>query len=517
MCGIIGLYGDDLNVSVQDKKNFIIEGAIADTVRGYEATGIFSVPRNLKYDPSRIYKKAIAGYDFAQLKQFNKVVDQMGQSIAMVVHNRASTRGHGSVDSNAHPFRFGNITLVHNGTVTNAFQLVATKDRPENIHVDSACVAHAFNHESADDMLPRLQGGYSLVWHDASDNSMHFARNDAKPMFLAFDAKYQVIYFGSELRMVLWLADRNGISISDQVFSLATHTHYIFKNPKKVREIEKRPFVPGRTTPVIVVPPPSNTRTKTTPGIPWEPTKASTTHSAPPMGILGNPPASTPKTGSTTETKHPVQDEKVSAKVAEVLSLPAKVDQRIGQLKALLTQRDMEFGDTVVCIPRQWTPYTTKIREGGELMGAMLCFNKNDPEKKPIYQLFGVSNAEWQSYNSKEIKLEVVNFREKSEFAKEGGIVFVCRLAEEDARQKHLKAGPNVDKDGMVEVGTANKRRATYEWYRAVTDDGCFNCGVALPVSLAHTIHWIGDKDNVPICSFCSDNEQILGTLVNVH
>lgn len=529
MCGIVGIYGDDLNVNTHDKKNFLIEGAVVDSVRGYEATGIFSMARNTKSDGHRLYKRALAGYDFVQLKQFNKIVDQMSSSIGMVVHNRASTRGHGGLDSNSHPFRHGHITLVHNGTVTNAPTLVPKKDQPDNIQVDSSYVAHAFAHESPEDMLPRLQGGYSLVWHDSTDNTLHFARNDAKPMFIAFDETREVIYFGSEVRMITWLCDRNNIKIQKDIFSTTPYVHYVFRDPKKVREIQKFPFVLGRlpTKQAPLKQLPALSTSTTTPTIP----SASTTKTEPKIWLPSSQEAVvTPGIGKDLIGK--TSTSTVHESVGKVLQLPAKTEERINQLNTLLMSAGLVPGKNVVGIPRSWAPYNSKGVQS--LTGIMTCYRQGDESKKDIFQVFNVSEERWRNeFSGNRIAvLEVVNFRDKS-LDNGQEFMFVCRIAEgkaskhpdaaeggaaneEEPRtilQKAMAARPH----DYIQVGTSRKRHVHINHFRRLTNDGCYNCLCSLPEHLATTIMWIGKDDDKPLCAVCSTDMQIVTSMANVH
>jgi hypothetical protein len=576
MCGIFGIYGDDLNVSPINKKNLIIEGTIADTVRGYESTGIFNIGRN-KNDPDRIYKRALPGYDMVQLKQFNRVVDQMHTSIAMVVHNRATTRGN-TTDSNAHPFHYGDITLVHNGTVYNAENLVPKKEHPEHIQVDSAYVAHALSLENPEDILPKLNGPFSLVWWDSTLKTLNFARNEQKPMFIAFEKDRNTVLFGSEVRMITWLAGRNDIKLQNEIFETDPNVHYEFAHPKNVRGIRKIPFVPGwkkqgdtRTTsklPAVQAPKESTTT-------PWEPTKTTptTTTSSSTQGT-GTVPTSSPAYYD--KTSNPVEAEVVADATVPALMRETKSDERKTKLIDMMNSQGLGKGEQVLLIPRVWRPYRMPIsdqisRHEGNTYGVMSCYKHGDDKKVVRYQVFGISAKQWRTeFNgNKACIAQIINYREKAEF-EDIGPVFVCTVRE-DLQQKHahrvleeetaqapagggtgasddvagcvvntetgevrklpLVGGDKLDATLLkktvgeavgkrqprnIYVGTARKRWVPIDWYRAVTNDGCYNCSCPLPEQIANTIMWIGDDDNIPLCEVCQGNEVILEAMKTV-
>ena len=104
MCGLVGIASTVLNVN--DKKCFsqLLE---VDAVRGHHSTGIFGVGKGY----SDMYKRALNSQDFLQLKRADDIINHTKVNV-LVGHNRWATKG--AVNHrNAHPFKHGNITLVH--------------------------------------------------------------------------------------------------------------------------------------------------------------------------------------------------------------------------------------------------------------------------------------------------------------------------------------------------------------------------------------------------------------------
>jgi hypothetical protein len=65
-----------------------------------------------------------------------------------------------------------------------------------------------------------LRGAFALVWYDDIDESLNFARNNDRTLFLATIKNSQSILYASEKGMIEWLAQRNSIEI-DEIKPLA--------------------------------------------------------------------------------------------------------------------------------------------------------------------------------------------------------------------------------------------------------------------------------------------------------
>jgi hypothetical protein len=89
----------------------------------------------------------------------------------------------------------------------------------------------AMANEGASKTLPRLEGGYSLVWHDANESTVNFARNDDKPMYMCWGPEKESLFWASEPGMLHWLMVRNNIYPPKDchITSLPIHTHIKFK------------------------------------------------------------------------------------------------------------------------------------------------------------------------------------------------------------------------------------------------------------------------------------------------
>ncbi len=535
MCGIIGLYGKSTNFYPQAKKNFIFEGLIADTVRGFDSTGMVLLPSEAK-EGVRIYKRDLAGYDFVQQKHTNRLIDQINTSIGIIGHNRSATKGNVS-DRNAHPFKHGHITLVHNGTVHNAQSLVDKKDQPDGLIVDSEYVTHALSMESADDILPKLTGGYSLVWFDEEDRSLHFARNDAKPMFIAFDAKDEQIYFGSEAEMIVWLCSRNNLPIENPIFRTTPSVHYIIKNPQKVREIEKRPFSQGQSATFkdrMKQAGLTGTGLKNIPAM-WAPTKgqmtpSTTKHSGPFAEMaakeVDRQSGSTDGAGKGYVAQDgegdSYQKETICAGDASGIKKEA-VGDRLEELTKVLMDHNVS-GNMIVARALRWYAYQTRPNEEIQNIGWVIAYPTNVAVKPMYLQIFGVTKKRYEEeLKDSAVFLEPVNYRKNRTPTQ-----IVCRIRE-DLQKKHgerLKertsqkdSGGLVDggtKEDWVEIGTSRKRWVNPFEYWDLVRNGCYNCAITLPTD-SDKIMWCGINDDRPVCDDCCDNPQIVEALTYIQ
>lgn len=117
MCGLVGVLSTEINSFQHSYGKFFKQALFADTLRGFDSTGIFVMDTKTMQQPE-VFKKAIAAPDFLQLARTNDLLRDTRDWNIMIGHNRHATKG--SVDHHtAHPFQIGDITLVHNGTINN--------------------------------------------------------------------------------------------------------------------------------------------------------------------------------------------------------------------------------------------------------------------------------------------------------------------------------------------------------------------------------------------------------------
>lgn len=107
MCGIIGYTGKN------DAKDIMLDALELLEYRGYDSAGIAL----LGEEGTHIYKRAGRVKDLRDL-----CAEKDPKGCCGIGHTRWATHG-GVCDENAHPHRFGRITLIHNGIIENYREL----------------------------------------------------------------------------------------------------------------------------------------------------------------------------------------------------------------------------------------------------------------------------------------------------------------------------------------------------------------------------------------------------------
>ena len=216
MCGIIGVASTGL--LVENDKKFFRSALFADQLRGADSTGIFAVGKQT-VPTVDIFKRAMPAADFLEMKRTDQLIGKLGTTRLMVGHNRAATKG--AVDNeNCHPFQFGHITMVHNGTLTNYHKL-PNYTYAEN---DSKLLCRGIAELGLQEAINCIDGAWSLVWHDSTDNTLNFLRNSQRPMAIASNNKRKDLYFASELLMLDWCTARHNISV-DEILNTQVNQH----------------------------------------------------------------------------------------------------------------------------------------------------------------------------------------------------------------------------------------------------------------------------------------------------
>jgi hypothetical protein len=181
MCGLGGILGDDVTLAEVKLMGILNEA------RGKQSTGLYS-PRcdYLKHDSRAT--------SFFTRDEVNEWIEKHRDAGGIMVHTRAATRGHVSVE-NAHPFIYGQVVGAHNGTIF---------DSPHKYSVDSMWAIDLLSQEKPgayQKALGDLAGYYVLVWYDARDCNVYILNwngdisislKDGKVYYssLGIDAKY---------------------------------------------------------------------------------------------------------------------------------------------------------------------------------------------------------------------------------------------------------------------------------------------------------------------------------------
>ena len=233
MCGLVGVVSNSGSLAMLDKRKWLEKAIHVNTLRGADSTGIACISPFGK--EIEVWKKAIAGPDFLQLKRTIDLLDDVDMYRIVMAHNRAATMG-GVIHHNAHPFQRGPITLCHNGT------LFTFNGLDNQIEIDSDAIAEALSRLEAKEVLEKLDGAFALTWHDARDNSFHIARNSDRPLFVGFTQTFKTMIYASED----WMIDgcKGGLTVKEAL-RVPVGKHMIFRGELDLlNEYEEEDFVP---------------------------------------------------------------------------------------------------------------------------------------------------------------------------------------------------------------------------------------------------------------------------------
>lgn len=208
MCGLFGMVG-----YLEHKHKAVLKDLMyLNTLRGKDSTGITAVKRD-RMVVTR--KMTVPGYEFMDMPLFERALTHGDQ--VWMGHGRWRTVGEIN-KSNAQPFEVmddeGNVMLAgtHNGTLNNKWAIEnRLKDKFET---DSEglfnLLADAPDFKEA---IGLLRGAWSLVWWDPTTDSLHFCRNEERPLCYAWSKDHKQLLWASEAWMIINAARRNGLDL----------------------------------------------------------------------------------------------------------------------------------------------------------------------------------------------------------------------------------------------------------------------------------------------------------------
>lgn len=209
MCGIVGMAG---NLNISHGKMFR-DMLIFDSVRGIDSTGVVKVP--LKYastDNTPIMEKDIGLPNNLWELNVSKIFDYKGfpktMGRAFIGHNRAATVGKINV-ANAHPFNFGSVYGVHNGSLRYYKDLEGYTEH----EVDSMCLLQTIAEKGIVHTWKNFTGAAALVWWDDEEQKLNIIRNDERPLWVAYSTNNDAIFWASEEWMIECAAARRGVKL----------------------------------------------------------------------------------------------------------------------------------------------------------------------------------------------------------------------------------------------------------------------------------------------------------------
>lgn len=198
MCGNVGIFNKKGITPVQQG---LFENMLwMDSIRGYHSTGVIAVEG--QGDNYSVIKEAVDGAYFTQTVDWKEFLNAHKNPKILIGHNRWATQGEVN-KQNSHPFSFGHVSGVHNGTLDRQSYLPDS----EKFEVDSENIYWSFYKKGVEWTLERLEGAFALVWYDSKEKCLNFVRNDERPLHIA-ELNDGTIIWGSEKGMLDWLTSR---------------------------------------------------------------------------------------------------------------------------------------------------------------------------------------------------------------------------------------------------------------------------------------------------------------------
>ncbi len=208
MCGIVGMAGN-LNQAC----NTVLRNMVLfDTTRGFDATGLALIGMN-ENEPTVLKNSGLLN-SLVEVDEEEKWIDKKNLKVKRILkmaigHNRAATMGSLEAD-NAHPFTFGNITGVHNGTLRNWDNLANI----EGNDLDSRALIYSISEKGIEWTWKNFNGAAAVVWWDNSDNSLNFIRNSERPLFYVRNEANNALFWASESWIIRQAASLAKVGLS---------------------------------------------------------------------------------------------------------------------------------------------------------------------------------------------------------------------------------------------------------------------------------------------------------------
>jgi hypothetical protein len=230
MCGIVGVAGGDIG----KVENAVFQDLLqVDVIRGPHSTGIAAVH---KAGGSQVFKRALLPPDLFSMKGCKDVFNDYGKNIALIGHNRWATMG--KINAlNAHPFEFDTLVGCHNGTLRNKHKLVDHL----NFETDSEALFHNFEKRGVEETIKEVDGAFALVWATHNDRTLHFLRNDDRPLWYTFSKDNESFFWASERWMLQGVLARHGVE-HHEISKFEKNNHYTLTIPTNVRDREIKDF-----------------------------------------------------------------------------------------------------------------------------------------------------------------------------------------------------------------------------------------------------------------------------------
>lgn len=521
MCGLVGTASSEGMKSRSDRVQFMKMGLDIDSWRGWESTGVALTPENLK-DAPIIYKRALNGRDFIQLKQVDKLFNDLEKFPVAIGHNRAATTGRGNiVDHNAHPFQYGNITLVHNGHIRNTHSLKGAQEGAQCL-VDSSHVAFSMNANGEMETLEQVDGGFVFVWWNQATQLLNVARNTERPFHFAYAERENTLYWASEHTMLLHLM--KDIAIDEDLGILYPKPWNWYQyDLKDLRSYKKIPFVKRQGW------------QKTTQGTHSNVTSMRGRHRGDTTAMNGayagwtdeemeawergefeTPSERIEK--SITDTSKKAEDAAEIDEIRQALANQRLKDvkiagiptspKRIKRAKEELRKLGIDYNAMRNCEPLSWCKYKNQ-----DNLGSVLARTKKD---NLLVEVLQVRHEQFQLYSKhNNLLVDCINVRNgpNNDFRVIGTVSprmtkYITDHLERSKREEARGEGGSIERN----LDGPDGLKISLDRFVELSDKGCANCQSDIDPKHHGAITWVG-RPSQPICPTCSSDPGIMELL----
>lgn len=464
MCGIAGFISFNTSTSTyNDKAKFAWQALYLSALRGTDGSGVALV-KDAHSTPD-VFKKAMASYDFLNLKRFDKYLINCETFKALLLHTRSSTRT-AATDSNAHPFQCGGITLIHNGHINNSKMLI-TGTRSAQVDSEDVCIA--FAERGAAEILPKLEGDYCFVWHDAKEGTLNIARNSGRPLFYAAVPAWDGIAFMSEHAMLASVLGRLSIRVSEK--------GYFYPQEHTIMKID---LTKGSYNETFIPFAPVPTRARGQPAI---------------TGPTGGTAGGTTKRAASFKLREIFAARQFITSHRDQGGGAANKQSKLRKAQTRLKNLDIDYMGTYGAELLHWVPYwASKDGDGFLIMKLAGSLRTNCP---PVI-VHDVSKAAWKEMEAAS-KVFITPYN-TLQIAGDTTVI-IADLDMNDENEGDSDTDDEVKELKLLKgPGGAYIDETTWD---TLVADGCGNCTGAINKSFAQFVTWQGDPP-APICHECS-------------
>lgn len=236
LAGVIKTQESDLTL-VQARKvskalTMLLKISSIDQVDG---SGYMSFQKDVKDNYEYVYDKTLMdGYNWSQTKDWEDAVEPkaLQKMLTFSIHTRYATVGANSED-NSHPFEFGDIILMQNGTQAIGADVMLERNATGksfdwvDVDVDTAAVAQSISLVGIDETFKTYGGAGVFVWMDTAELSLNIVKNDKRKLSFAIDEETGVMFYATEVETLRFVAMRCNLDFS-MVGQFKNGVHYKF-------------------------------------------------------------------------------------------------------------------------------------------------------------------------------------------------------------------------------------------------------------------------------------------------